>query len=177
MELIIIYGPPASGKLTVAKELEKITGFNVLHNHLTGDISSAIYNFGSKRYKKFVRKLRKIILKEASKSEAKIIFTFVYGKGIDDKFIKKLINISKKRKKNKISFIWLRCSKNELEKRVISPERTHHGKLGTKKELRKDFQKYNSFSKIPFIDSIEINNTRLSPKKTAKKIKKELNLI
>ncbi|HKL24132.1 MAG TPA: AAA family ATPase, partial [Candidatus Nanoarchaeia archaeon] len=75
MELIIIYGPPASGKLTVAKELEKITGFNVLHNHLTGDISSAIYNFGSKRYKKFVRKLRKIILKEASKSEAKIIFT------------------------------------------------------------------------------------------------------
>ena len=32
MKLIIIYGPPAVGKLTVAEELSRRTGFKILQN-------------------------------------------------------------------------------------------------------------------------------------------------
>ncbi len=34
MKLVFIYGPPASGKLTVARELAALTGYKLFHNHL-----------------------------------------------------------------------------------------------------------------------------------------------
>ena len=34
MKLVFIYGPPAVGKLTVAKELAALTGFKVFHNQV-----------------------------------------------------------------------------------------------------------------------------------------------
>jgi hypothetical protein len=37
--LVIIFGPPAVGKMTVGLELERLTGFRLLHNHMTvGDV-------------------------------------------------------------------------------------------------------------------------------------------
>jgi adenylate kinase family enzyme len=38
MKLIILYGAPAAGKLTVAKELAKTTDFVVFDNHQIIDI-------------------------------------------------------------------------------------------------------------------------------------------
>ena len=50
MRLIFIYGMPATGKLTVARELARITGFNVFHNHLVVDLLLSIFEFGSKPF-------------------------------------------------------------------------------------------------------------------------------
>jgi hypothetical protein len=33
--LVYIYGPPASGKLTIAGRLSELTGIPLFHNHLT----------------------------------------------------------------------------------------------------------------------------------------------
>ena len=44
MKLILIYGPPGVGKLSVAKELKQLTGFPVLHNHLVADLIWSIFN-------------------------------------------------------------------------------------------------------------------------------------
>lgn len=40
MRLIFIYGLPATGKLTVAQELAKRTGYKLFHNHLKRRIDS-----------------------------------------------------------------------------------------------------------------------------------------
>lgn len=37
MKLLFIYGPPASGKLTVAREPAALTGYRLFHNHLVVD--------------------------------------------------------------------------------------------------------------------------------------------
>lgn len=51
MNMIFIYGPPAVGKLTVAEELAKITGYKLFHNHLTQDLAREIYpEFGPQRF-------------------------------------------------------------------------------------------------------------------------------
>ena len=42
MKLIVIYGPPAAGKLTVSKELSRITGYKVFHNHLAIDFIESV---------------------------------------------------------------------------------------------------------------------------------------
>jgi replication-associated recombination protein RarA len=38
MKLILLYGPPAVGKLTIAKEIARLTGFKLFHAHLTSDL-------------------------------------------------------------------------------------------------------------------------------------------
>ena len=55
MKLIILHGPPASGKLTLAKLLKDELGYNILHNHLTVDIALEVYSeFGKDDFYEFV---------------------------------------------------------------------------------------------------------------------------
>jgi tRNA uridine 5-carbamoylmethylation protein Kti12 len=55
MELIIIHGPPAAGKLTVANEVAKLTGFKVFHNHLSIDCVKPVFEFGSEAFWRIVQ--------------------------------------------------------------------------------------------------------------------------
>jgi tRNA uridine 5-carbamoylmethylation protein Kti12 len=50
MQLIFLHGLPGVGKLTVARELAKLTGFNVFHNHLAVDLVESIFAFGSQPF-------------------------------------------------------------------------------------------------------------------------------
>ena len=52
MKLIFLYGPAASGKLTIARELATLTGFALFHNHLVVDAVAAVFPFGSERFVK-----------------------------------------------------------------------------------------------------------------------------
>jgi len=35
MELVVVFGPPAVGKMTVGREICLLTGFKFFHNHTT----------------------------------------------------------------------------------------------------------------------------------------------
>lgn len=35
MHLVVIFGPPAVGKMTVGHEPAKLTGFKLFHNHMS----------------------------------------------------------------------------------------------------------------------------------------------
>jgi hypothetical protein len=43
MKLLLLYGPPAVGKLTIAKEIARLTEFKVFHAHLTVDLVASIF--------------------------------------------------------------------------------------------------------------------------------------
>ena len=47
MRLIFIYGLPAVGKLTVAKELAAKTGYKLFHNHLVVDLLISTFELGA----------------------------------------------------------------------------------------------------------------------------------
>lgn len=81
MKLIFIYGAPAVGKLTVARELEKQTGFKVFHNHLTIDAIEPVFDFGTKSFWKLVHRIRLETISEAALENVNLIFTFCYAKG------------------------------------------------------------------------------------------------
>lgn len=83
MKLVLLHGPPAVGKLTVAKELSKLTGIPLFHNHLTRDMVEGIY--GGKLYDNYelVDRLRVEALSYCAKHDTDLIFTYVYEDAAD----------------------------------------------------------------------------------------------
>jgi shikimate kinase len=68
-KLIIIFGPQAVGKMTVGQELEKITDLKLFHNHMTIDLVSEFFEYGTKQAKRLVKLFRNEIFEEVSKSD------------------------------------------------------------------------------------------------------------
>jgi hypothetical protein len=77
MKLIFIYGSPAVGKLTVAKELASITGYKIFHNHLTFDLASSLFDSFSKPFGVLCEELRLKTFEIAARCGLEgMIFTF-----------------------------------------------------------------------------------------------------
>lgn len=49
---ILIIGPQAVGKMTVGQELSRITGYKLLHNHMTIEMVRLIFDYDRKSYRK-----------------------------------------------------------------------------------------------------------------------------
>jgi hypothetical protein len=47
MKLVFLYGPPAVGKVTVARELARLTGWRLFHNHLAVNLALSLFDFGT----------------------------------------------------------------------------------------------------------------------------------
>lgn len=78
MKLVIIIGPPAVGKMSVGRELSKITELKLFHNHMTIELVLNFFNFGDESFHKLVSSFRKQIFEEVAKSNLKgLIFTYV----------------------------------------------------------------------------------------------------
>lgn len=50
MKFVFIYGPVASRKLTIARELGRMTGYAVFHNHLIVDAVAAVFPTEAQRF-------------------------------------------------------------------------------------------------------------------------------
>ncbi len=83
MQLVVIFGPPAVGKMTVGHELVKLTGFKLFHNHMTVEPISDIFEFGSPPFGRLVNEIRTRVFEEAADSDLPgLVFTFVWA--VDD---------------------------------------------------------------------------------------------
>ena len=80
MELVILFGPPAVGKMTVGYELCKLTGYKLLHNHMTVEPVLEIFPFGSPPFLRLVGEFRRRIVEEALEAELPgLVMTFVWA--------------------------------------------------------------------------------------------------
>ena len=84
MKFIIITGPQAVGKMTVGQELVKITNLKLLHNHMTIEVLTKIFDYNKETFRKLNEEFRIRIFEEFSKSDEEgIIFTTTWD--FDDK--------------------------------------------------------------------------------------------
>jgi hypothetical protein len=96
MKLVIIFGPPAVGKMTVGFELAELTGLKLFHNHMTIDLALNFFDFGDARFHKLVREFRRLIFEEVASSDLPgLIFTFVWAFDLesDRKYVKQICGI------------------------------------------------------------------------------------
>jgi broad-specificity NMP kinase len=175
LKLIFIYGPPAVGKLTVATELAKLTGFKLFHNHVSIQFVQSIFEFGTKTFWRLTDKFRLEILEEASKEDVDTVFTFVYGKAADDAFVRNVIHRVKLHG-GRVCFVRLYCDEQTLAKRVKAKDRRRMGKISTKSKLHGVLKKYDLASQVPFQSSVSFDTTDKSPKRVAELVARHYKL-
>jgi len=179
MNLVFIYGPPATGKLTVANELSRITGYNVFRNPEVIGLLATIFPYDNDRLspirKRLSRDLRLEIFQEAAKAGVSFITTFgMSGPEYFDFFrdIKKAIEMAG----GHILFVQLISSKEELLKRVESDSRKGT-KIDSKIYLEElIIEKPELFDKFPETEHPTIDNTNLSAEEVARRVSLEYNL-
>ena len=77
MDLVLIFGAGAVGKMTVGQELMKISDFRLFHNHMM--IEPVIEIFGEYN-PRAVAELREVIFREYMKTSHRgMIFTFMWA--------------------------------------------------------------------------------------------------
>src|SRR4029077_13456829 len=84
MNFIVIFGPPAVGKMTVGQELARLTGYKLFHNHVTIDLVTDYFEFCTPPFSRLVREFRTRVVQEAAASDLPgLIFTFVWAFDLD----------------------------------------------------------------------------------------------
>lgn len=169
MNLIFLYGMPGVGKLTVARELSNLTGFKLFHNHLTVDLVTSLFEFGSDSFINLREKIWLETFSEAIKADFDgLIFTFAPENTVPHDFPDKVKNLLEENG-GKVIFIELKCSMEELEKRLTDSSRDKFGKLNSL-ELFRRLHSQGVFDMPKIMPDFSVDSTNLSPKETAKKI-------
>ena len=74
MNLIFIWGPAASGKLTVGQKLSQLTGIPLFHNHLVVDALLEKYEFGAPEFVRLREAMWMTVFDTAARSGQPLIF-------------------------------------------------------------------------------------------------------
>ena len=129
MKLIFIYGLPATGKLTVARELASMTGYKLFHNHLAVDLLLSVFEFGSAPFVDLREAIWLSVFERACRSDLPgLIFTFAPEPTVRAGFVDRVVD-AVVGSGGEILFVELTCPIAELKRRIDSPSRTEFGKL------------------------------------------------
>ena len=79
--LLILFGPPASGKAAVGHELASQLGYRFFHNHLTADPVAALFGWGTPRFGAVLEEVRDVLFRHALADDSipGIVFTIVWA--------------------------------------------------------------------------------------------------
>lgn len=170
MKLIVLYGPPAAGKYTIAKAVAEETGYKLFHNHLTVDLLKSVLTFGTPEFFRLSDSIRLDIFEQAAKENVPgVIFTFVYEKPSDDDFVRQLIERVASNN-GEIVFIQIYCEQEELLRRVTEESRQQFRKLKSEDALRQALTDRDLMSSIDFVDNSRVDSTHLSVEETVLKV-------
>ena len=183
MKFILIIGPQAVGKMTVGQELTKITDLKLLHNHMTIEIVTKIFDFSKEIYRKLNESFRNQIFEEFAKSDQEgIIFTTTWNFDSQEEWdrVYGYIKIFKKYDAE-IYIIELeaeleeRLKRNKTENRLANKASKRDFEW-SERDLLKSVKKHRLNSRpneIKEYNYLRINNTNLPAKDAAQIIKEK----
>jgi hypothetical protein len=129
MKLVFLHGPPAVGKLTIARELGELTGWRVFHNHLTVDLALSIFDFGTPGFVALRENIWLTAIRAALDARLPaLIFTFNPESSVPQRFIDELFTEVPDRG-GKIVSVELTANDRTIEGRIASDSRKAYRKL------------------------------------------------
>jgi predicted kinase len=171
--LIYIYGPPASGKLTVATRLSELTGIPLFHNHLTVNAVLPVFPFGSPPFVEAVRAMRRSVFQAAARAGISLIYTNNSAwSGPDPRArFEEAAQAAREIMADhggRAVFVRLTAPQSALEDRVANESRRVHAKLVDVVRLRELLADLDSSSLHP--DDLVIDTGRTDPEESARTI-------
>jgi hypothetical protein len=121
---------PGVGKLTVGRELAKLTGFKLFHNHMVVDLVESLFEFGSLPFVELREKIWIEVFSRAAATLDGLIFTFAFDRTVRGGFIENTRQVIES-SGGEVLFVELRCSDEENERRIEHPSRRGFGKLSS----------------------------------------------
>ena len=158
MKLVFIYGPPAVGKLTIAKELAAATGYKLFHNHLTRDLVRDIYADELHEQYQLVNDLRTTVFSYAAQHDTDMIFTFVYENIEDDATVQGIVE-SVMSQGGEVIFVELKASTDALLERVSNESRKDYAKL-TDPVILKSLIETDRYGSVPYDRILKVDTSQ-----------------
>lgn len=177
-DLIVITGPPASGKAAIGTALAELTDFSLFHNHMTGEPVAALFGWGNERYSQVASELRLMLFARALELQTPkgIIFTFVWAFNLasDHQFVTDIVTLFKSKGRH-VRFVELLASREtriaregtplrlalKAAHRDVQKARSMHAELDVKYQM-------NSNGDFPYPDShLLVDTEQQSPNQSA----------
>lgn len=180
--LVIILGPHAVGKMTVGQELAKITDLRLFHNHMSIELTRKLFAHTEPEWQILNEGIRRTVFELFAKGDFPgLIFTYMcaFDQPSEFEYLGNLIDLFASNGAD--CYVVELCA--GFEERLIrnkSENRLYHKEskrdlAWSEAEMRKTSEKYrlnsNTGEVLPFEHYLKIDNTHLSPKETAEKIR------
>lgn len=174
--LIVVCGPQAVGKMTVAESLRDKLKYNMMMNHDSIEVSDRIFGFNTPAQREFNSIFREKAFELAVKHNVDLLFTYVaaFEKEEEISYLKTLEHQFTASGGN-FYFVELSADLDTRIKRNLTPHRMERktSKKDTKwseENLLKDSQRHRlntEEGEILFENHLKIDNTNLSPDEVA----------
>jgi chloramphenicol 3-O-phosphotransferase len=172
MKLVFLHGPPAVGKLTIARELAALTGFRLFHNHLTVDLVRSLFPFGSEPFILLREQIWLAAFADAARNDVSLIFTFNPERTVRERFVQQTIYVVEA-VGGKVIFVELTCAADALERRMEDASRKEFGKLASVEQYR-SLQQSGAFEFPKLPNGLMLDTTNLPPAESAQVINEYL---
>ena len=170
MRAVFLYGPPGVGKLTIGRALAGLTGFKLVHNHLSVNLAVALFPFGSKPWTRLLRRVRREVFDAASSEGVDLIVTGVYSGTAEVTNAWHTMLEPIEASGGTVLWVRLTCDIPELLSRVQEQSRSIYGKITDPQFLVDRMAREDLFPTIPFQPHISIDVTDAQPEDAARHI-------
>ncbi|MDX1383330.1 MAG: shikimate kinase, partial [Thermoanaerobaculia bacterium] len=169
MRLVFLHGPPACGKLTVARSLAGFTGLRLFHNHLTVNLATSLFPFGSEPFVRLREDVWLAAFREAAAAGQSLIFTFNPEATVRHSS-PEATGATVEEHGGRVVFVELTCAEQEIERRLGDPSRRELEKLTSVADFRRLLAE-GAFAYPPLPEPLlRIDTTETPPATVARRI-------
>ncbi len=185
--LIIVVGPPAVGKMTVGQALSDLTGYPLLHNHISIEVALRFFDFGTAGFSKISGTIRNTIFDAVAESDVTgLIFTYVWAFDADNdrEAVERMVERWRGKTSGDVFFLELTASDEQKRERNRHPDRLAEKpskRNVTESEARRHAHekthRFTSDGAFPLqYPHLLIDNSNLSPSEVAERFLAKFNL-
>jgi hypothetical protein len=170
VKMVVLYGPPAVGKLTVAQELSRLTGIKLFHNHLSWNAVTAVFAWRSDPFVRVLTEFRLMVFREAAQANIDLVFTYVYSAAASD--LIESFFAAVEAHGGTVCLVRLSAPRAVLEQHVTNESRTRVGKMATVEELHRylELKPDAGHATVANRSSLDLDTSMLDPTEAAKRI-------
>jgi hypothetical protein len=175
MKLVFLHGPPAVGKLTVAKHLLRMVSGRLFDNHAAIDLARTVFDFDAPGFWELVHSVRYLAMNAAAQHGVSLVITTSCYVEPDDRAQFEKFEEIVKRHGGELLPVFLYCPKEESARRVGNPDRVERRKMTSREGLIRILDNHN-FSPVPRSDCLKLDTGITSADLVAQEIVRRFGL-